>query len=694
MKRVLLVLMCMGLVSMAQALQITNGDFEADAGGGSVEAVSLWYDDTSTNFYESAWQTDNGAITPNGTQVIVFCSWNTVEEEPLTGSYVYQSIGTSAGETTLDLRFDWGHPDDVGAGRLDGITVSAWTSDGTFVPGDGVDINGAAGVTLLDSASFTHTSEGTDGEIWSVDVTLDISGASAGDEIFLRFNNYQPVSGDPWPVLDNVELLTIVNISPPDGATLIPPVLTDAENDLVFDVIKSTIVDVEVYFSANDPNVPDLLTTIPAAGTGQHTVTLEELPSDLTFETTYYWQAVGYEPNDLDGGALTNKVAGPVWSFTTAPDAPAITVDPPAYTAVDAGEPTLVLAANGINGTFQWYKDGTPLADGADYQGVTTENLQINDVQLDDEGYYTIKVSNDPLEDESTPARVMIHRQTSYYDFESVTALPDGNDVFVDSIDGYDAMRVQTGASAGLPASVTDANSIPGLGAYVYISNEDNATDPNAQYLQILPGVSSYEDITISFWVQATSVSAWSRILDFGNGQSDYMFITSDDADGYDPRFVIGGQDNEQILEPTAIDSSNWIGPGTGWHFVAVTVGGDSGKFYYDGEWYVTNANMTFDPIDVDTVLNYIGKSQYAVDPYFSGYIDDLKIYNYARTNVQIAQDYLTVAGSDFICDWEGWNADGQMMDVDSDDDCDVDLVDFAYFAERWLDDIYQISLP
>jgi hypothetical protein len=103
---------------------------------------------------------------------------------------------------------------------------------------------------------------------------------------------------------------------------------------------------------------------------------------------------------------------------------------------------------------------------------------------------------------------------------------------------------------------------------------------------------------------------------------------------------------------------------------------------------------MTTNPIDVDAVLNYIGKSQFAADDYFSGYIDDLKIYNYARTNEQIAQDYLTVAGGDFICDLEGWNADDQMMDVDSDDDCDVDLVDFAVFASRWLDETYQFSLP
>jgi len=208
-KKLVVFALAFGLIAgMARAdLVITNGDFEADAGAGDLENVSLWYDDLSTNFWESAWQSDRGGVTPNGTQVVVFCSWNTVEGDPLTGSYIYQSIGTSSGESSVTIGFDWGHPDDVAAGRLDGITIAAYASDGTTDPNDDVDINGAEGVTLLDSASYSHVAEGTDGEIFPVVVTLDLSGANAGDEIFLRFNNYMPEAGaDPWPVLDNVQI--------------------------------------------------------------------------------------------------------------------------------------------------------------------------------------------------------------------------------------------------------------------------------------------------------------------------------------------------------------------------------------------------------------------------------------------------------------------------------------------------------
>lgn len=214
MKKVMAVLMCVSLVSVAQALSITNGDFET-GGGENLPDVTGWYDNSTANFWEDAWQTNASWITPNGTNVVVFCAWDTVDGNPLVGAYLYQSMGASAGQSSVTIGFDWGCPNDVGAGRHDGLTVSVYASDGTFVPGEAVDIYGAAGVTLLDSASYDYVALGTDGEIFPVVVALDISGANAGDELFLRFNNYLAVTGaDPWPVLDNVQII-------PEPATLV-----------------------------------------------------------------------------------------------------------------------------------------------------------------------------------------------------------------------------------------------------------------------------------------------------------------------------------------------------------------------------------------------------------------------------------------------------------------------------------------
>jgi hypothetical protein len=88
---------------------------------------------------------------------------------------------------------------------------------------------------------------------------------------------------------------------------------------------------------------------------------------------------------------------------------------------------------------------------------------------------------------------------------------------------------------------------------------------------------------------------------------------------------------------------------------------------------------MTINPIDFKPTLNYIGKSQFAVDPYFNGRIDDLKIYNYARTVEEVAQDYLAVRG-EWICDQSL-----PALTYDFDGNCRVDLSDFAIFASEWL---------
>ena len=478
------------------------------------------------------------------------------------------------------------------------------------------------------------------------------------------------------------------NNSPEDGATSISVVRTDPDNDLVFTVYDSAIVEADVYMSADDPNVPDVIANDLEIGVQGHdvvtmTVTLEDLTSDLSFQTTYYWKVVGYEPNSVSG--LNDiEVSGEVWSFTTAPQDPKITLQPDSYVAVEAGEPNLVLTANGINGDLKWYKDGVAIDDTAGvYAGTTTGELVIYDVQLVDEGYYTMKVSNLGGEsDESESARVMIHRQTSYYDFES-TSIVDNNEVFLDSIDGYHAILMsEDSESVGMPTYVSDGNSISGLGSYLYLSNENSVTDPNGQYLQIYPGVVDYEDLTVTLWVQSTNVDIWQRIFDFGSGESAYMFIATDFGSNYDPRFaILVDSGTEQRLQPD-LNSANWIGPGTGWHFVAVTISGDTGKVYVDGQWYASNTSMTYDPIDVGAVLNYIGKSQFDTDPEFSGYIDDLKIYNYARTNEQIAQDYMAVTGDASVCDVEN----NDMGDYDADGDCKISLPDFAEFAVRWLE--------
>ena len=126
------------------------------------------------------------------------------------GNYLYQSIGTAGGVTSVQVNFDFGAPNDDPGGRVLGISVGIYAYDGVgaFTPGDNFDVHTGAGVTLLDSESFSLTSTGVDGQIANFSSTLDISGAGS-QQLFLRFNNFRPANTESWPVLDNVSISAV-----------------------------------------------------------------------------------------------------------------------------------------------------------------------------------------------------------------------------------------------------------------------------------------------------------------------------------------------------------------------------------------------------------------------------------------------------------------------------------------------------
>ena len=61
---------------------------------------------------------------------------------------------------------------------------------------------------------------------------------------------------------------------------------------------------------------------------------------------------------------------------------------------------------------------------------------------------------------------------------------------------------------------------------------------------------------------------------------------------------------------------------------------------YIDGDLKDYSDAMTIRPLDIKPRLNYVGRSQFASDPLFAGYINDLRIYNYPLTGEEITKLY------------------------------------------------------
>ena len=140
-------------------------------------------------------------------------------------------------------------------------------------------------------------------------------------------------------------------------------------------------------------------------------------------------------------------------------------------------------------------------------------------------------------------------------------------------------------------------------------------------------------DWSISTWIKPAALTNYSRVFDFGTGQTVNMFLTLN-AGGAGPRFAITNSNagGEQRLN---YGGQNF--PLNQWSNVVVTVSGNQGKMYLNGTVVATNDNMTLKPSALgNTTRNYIGKSQYN-DPAYDGAVDDFAIYNRALSASDIA---------------------------------------------------------
>jgi autotransporter-associated beta strand protein len=155
----------------------------------------------------------------------------------------------------------------------------------------------------------------------------------------------------------------------------------------------------------------------------------------------------------------------------------------------------------------------------------------------------------------------------------------------------------------------------------------------SSQYATLPSGiVNALGNITISAWVNPTTLDTWARVFDFGSGTATYMFLTTKSGNSGNPRFGIRiGNGTEQDIDASAPLPLNT------WTHVAVTLPGSTGTIYVNGVASGTNTSMSLQPSGMgSTTQNYLGKSQWN-DPYLNGSIDDFRIYSVALNGAEIA---------------------------------------------------------
>lgn len=399
------------------------------------------------------------------------------------------------------------------------------------------------------------------------------------------------------------------------------------------------------------------------------------------YDQSLLWQ-VEEGVDDGEGGTYgpgdPNNYLGPIWSFDTLLSVPAI--DPqPQNTLFAQGDPNVVLTLTAATGfpplTYQWYKDASPISDGAEYQGTQTDTLVILMPDLGDEGSYYCKVTaNNGGITDSDIAIVKKKRMLARYEFEQ---------------NADDSVGTNNGIEKNGLTYTSDV--------LVTLDGQAYAADPNGGSYVELP-LDAYPTVGFGNGLQEGSISFWVK-LDPAMTARQSVFGTLNDTDDTALQIEAPYTADGLIRVYFRDSDGDAIDSRTGetdllnneWHYVVTNIqtaaDGSSVTIYYDGEegGNGTSASGFADLTAFEFPMTLLARnSRGVINQQCLGAVDDLQIYNYALTVEEIAQTYYDVTGKvSCVLDYEDyWDVSGP----ESVPDCVVNLYDFAEMVAAWLD--------
>ncbi|MGA2747230.1 MAG: LamG-like jellyroll fold domain-containing protein [Verrucomicrobiota bacterium] len=157
------------------------------------------------------------------------------------------------------------------------------------------------------------------------------------------------------------------------------------------------------------------------------------------------------------------------------------------------------------------------------------------------------------------------------------------------------------------------------------------------QYVSFPPGLAAMQ--TFMAWVKWNGGADWQRIYDFGDDTNRYSVLTPSASTGK-LRFNISIDSipGEQIADaPSPLPTGLWT-------HVAVVITGASVFLYTNGALVASNLYANLVPANLNATNNYLGKSQWPPDPYFSGELSDVRIFSRPLASNEIIAPQITIA--------------------------------------------------
>lgn len=202
------------------------------------------------------------------------------------------------------------------------------------------------------------------------------------------------------------------------------------------------------------------------------------------------------------------------------------------------------------------------------------------------------------------------------------------------SLSNYNGSQLKNISTGLYDATLLNGPTVGNSGptSSIYAINFDATLE---QYVALDPSTTSGNGLSYACWVKADpSNGTWARIFDFGNGAANdniIMFIN----DGSLGLSVYDGPNTAFQPYGTVanIDDNNW-------YFIVWTLStSNAWNVYVNGTLEITYEDAPY-PNQVSRSLQYLGKSNWTYDPYFTGSIANFSIYDSVLSSNEVRKLY------------------------------------------------------
>lgn len=435
-------------------------------------------------------------------------------------------------------------------------------------------------------------------------MSLDMTYFQVGDSHYLAWADFTRNDDNP----DGRSSIYIAAINPEDPTQLISDSAVISTPEYSWECVNIPVNEGPAVFINNGK----VYMTFSAAATGaEYCVGL--LTADVSDSTNLAdpasWTKTPYPV--MTSGDFNDELCGPGHnSFTTDKDGNLVIV----YHARPAAEHAT--------------HSGDPLYDAC-------RHAYVKPVFFDSEGAPILNLSDEEFAMGGSEFNVTVKVEGEYQDVEPVLEynfdeeLTDGK--AKDSIGTNDAVL------HGLPTYVQDAD----YGQVLYLDGDDgDGIGGHDSYLEFPQGFFDGKDeLTVSFDVNEVSRSGNYFVFTIGQDLDKYIFLKIEPT-----AMRTSITTNRYLGEQTASYSSVYPNNSRTWMNIKLVITEDSLSIYRDGE-LIARQDVTISISDLGTDLKaYIGKSFYdgsenlPADKYFRGYFDNVKVYNYAMSEWEVAR--------------------------------------------------------